>query len=207
MSEEHEVAPGFRARQWQLANGMVLEFLDPHGRQGNEFLQRFLDHTGPGAHHLTFRVPDIHEAVASAQREGWQVLYVRADDPGWHEAFFHPREGLGTVLQLTAYPGQQKGIPFDSSSDSSAVSVEVINLAVADRARALRLFRHVLGGVVLDDDLLRWPNRAAIRLLDAPPSGVRSIEISAADVGGSEPIDIRPFGQTPVVSSSISGAR
>jgi hypothetical protein len=46
-------SPGFRFEQFRFANGMAVELLEPANIEQNDFLRRFLNHSGPGPHHLT----------------------------------------------------------------------------------------------------------------------------------------------------------
>ncbi len=52
-------AVGFSSAQVRFANGMKAEALVPFRPEENDFLRRFLDASGPGPHHLTFKVPDL----------------------------------------------------------------------------------------------------------------------------------------------------
>src|SRR5262245_22983658 len=54
---------GFAWGQIRYANGMRLEVLEPYEPERNDFLRRFLDRNGPGPHHLTFKVPDLVDAL------------------------------------------------------------------------------------------------------------------------------------------------
>ncbi len=54
---------GFASAQVRYANGMKIEALMPFEWERNDFLRRFLDHRGPGPHHMTYKVPDIEVAI------------------------------------------------------------------------------------------------------------------------------------------------
>ncbi len=60
---------------------------------------RFLDTRGEGIHHLSFFVPDIEAALASASEAGMQLIdrTPREGSHGTRIAFLHPR-ALGGVL-------------------------------------------------------------------------------------------------------------
>ena len=66
-----------------------------------EFLARNPD---GGMHHVTYRVPDIDAAVAAARANGYEVFGVSRALPQWWEAFVHPREAHGVLLQLAQSP-------------------------------------------------------------------------------------------------------
>jgi hypothetical protein len=64
---------GFTGVQLAFRDGMRLEILEPHAVEQNDFLRRFLDRSGPGPHHLTFKVTDIVSALARTEAAGeWE---------------------------------------------------------------------------------------------------------------------------------------
>jgi hypothetical protein len=84
--------------QWRFEGGGRLEILEPRGADG--FLHRFLATRGAGIHHVTFRVPSLGQACDRAAAHGHRVVGYDDTDPGWAEAFLHPKEALGLVVQL-----------------------------------------------------------------------------------------------------------
>jgi catechol 2,3-dioxygenase-like lactoylglutathione lyase family enzyme len=95
--------PGFRPMQVRLGNeheGMNVELLEPWDVERNDFLERFLARHGEGPHHLTFKVDDIEDALERVRQSGFQPVGIDRSDPEWKEAFLHPREAHGTVVQL-----------------------------------------------------------------------------------------------------------
>jgi catechol 2,3-dioxygenase-like lactoylglutathione lyase family enzyme len=95
--------PGFRPMQVRLGDeieGMNVELLEPWDTEHVDFLERFLARNGEGPHHLTFKVPDLASALERVRSAGFQPVGVDVSDPGWKEAFLHPREAHGTVVQL-----------------------------------------------------------------------------------------------------------
>src|SRR5680860_496722 len=95
--------PGFRPMQVRLGDendGMTVEILEPWDTEHNDFLERFLTRNGEGPHHLTFKVPDLAAALDRVRTAGFQPVGVDVSDPDWKEAFLHPREAHGTVVQL-----------------------------------------------------------------------------------------------------------
>src|SRR5690349_1307741 len=83
---------------WQYANGGCLEVLEPRGQDG--FLHRHLASRGPGVHHVTFRVPSLDGVCARAMEQGYRIVGRDESDPSWAEAFLHPKEALGIVVQF-----------------------------------------------------------------------------------------------------------
>jgi len=88
----------YRFGQWRFANGARLEVLEPSGNDG--FLHRFLATRGPGIHHVTFKVPSLREACARAKAHGYEIVEENETNPYWKEAFLHPRQALGIVVQF-----------------------------------------------------------------------------------------------------------
>src|SRR3954452_18856232 len=50
---------GFSFGQLRFGNGRRLEMLEPLDDGQDDFLRRFLDRSGPGPHHMTFKVPSL----------------------------------------------------------------------------------------------------------------------------------------------------
>lgn len=111
--------PPFFFSQVELAGGTKLEFLQPIPGPGSEFLRRFINRNGPGPHHVTFKVPDIRAAIADVNASGYDVVNESFDNPDWQEAFLHPKQSHGIVVQL-AQPGGETLV--DDPSATSAKS-------------------------------------------------------------------------------------
>ena len=170
--------PGFASAQVRYANGMRLEVLEPHEPERNDFLRRFLDRSGPGPHHLTFKVPDLAGALTLVEAAGYRPVGVNLEHEHWKEAFLHPKDAPGLVVQLAqSTPGGDWGTPapdnLPAPRPSRPASLERVTHAVADIDEGLRLFQGLLGGVAVDageDDRsrwveLRWPGPGRLRLL------------------------------------------
>ena len=89
---------GFRWAQFRFPHGGKIELVTPTTPDG--FVQRFLDRRGEGVHHVTLKVPDIHRAVTHLREQGVELLRVSTDHPSWKEAFIHPRDGHGVLIQI-----------------------------------------------------------------------------------------------------------
>jgi catechol 2,3-dioxygenase-like lactoylglutathione lyase family enzyme len=142
--------PGFAPSQLRFAHGARLEVLAPNDVHVNPFLRRFLDRNGPGPHHLTFKVPDLDAALEAVERHGLQAINVDRSDPDWQEAFIHPRQAGGIVVQLAQAAGSwespvPEGFPHPAEPPASLVRA---THAVADLAAATALFGGLLGGSV-----------------------------------------------------------
>jgi len=164
--------PGFYWGQLRFENGMTVELLEPADVERDDFLRRFLDRNGPGPHHVTFKVPDIHEAIAAVTDAGYPPVRVNTENESWKEAFLHPKQSHGIVVQLA------QAIEFDHtpqfevppSKISRPASLERIVHLVADLDAALGLFERTLGGVrgrANDRSVdLAWPGGGRICLVE-----------------------------------------
>ena len=171
-------SPGFYWSQVNYANGMVLEMLEPRNHEENDFLRRFLDRNGPGPHHLTFTVPDFAVALEAARGAGYEPVGVNDSDPGWKEAFLHPKDAPGVVVQLAEShedDGEQSGI---AGTPADASLVHVCH-AVRHLHDGIHLFEELLAGTRVgegtsDDHRFvdyEWPGPGRIRLIAPTVSG------------------------------------
>lgn len=136
-------SPGFVWTQLEYANGMLLEMLEPHRVEENDFLRRFLDRQGPGPHHLTFKVPHFEPALAAARSAGYEPVAVNDADPSWKEAFLHPKQAPGIVVQLA-----ESHEPPAMLAPPARAAAELVHVghALPDLDDGLRLFEGLLGG-------------------------------------------------------------
>jgi catechol 2,3-dioxygenase-like lactoylglutathione lyase family enzyme len=91
---------GFATRQLRFGNGAKLELLEPTASGG--FAAGFLDRYGPRIHHVTLKVPDLHEAVATVEAAGYDVVDLSFARDEWHEGFLRPSHVGGIIVQLAA---------------------------------------------------------------------------------------------------------
>lgn len=94
---------GFRWMQVRMGDdveGMTVEVLVVWRPEVNDFLARFLARSGPGQHHVTFKVDDLATTLERVRGAGFTPVGVNLTDPEWKEAFLIPREAHGTVVQL-----------------------------------------------------------------------------------------------------------
>jgi methylmalonyl-CoA/ethylmalonyl-CoA epimerase len=89
---------GFMWLTLRYPNGSQVELLEPVGTDG--FLHRFLERYGEGAHHMTFVVGDLRQAIERARAAGLRIVDEDYGDPRWQEAFISPRSAFGTIIQL-----------------------------------------------------------------------------------------------------------
>ncbi len=175
---------GFAPAQLRFANAARVEVLMPWDVEVNDFLSRFLAASGPGPHHLTFKVPDLADAVERARAFGIEPIGISYADPEWMEAFLHPKLATGVVVQLAQqlhswqspapddYPSERRRLADGSGTVPPAALLSVCHV-VADLDGALALFGGLLDGRVTDEgsaDGLRWadlawPGPLALRLV------------------------------------------
>ncbi|HVC71891.1 MAG TPA: VOC family protein [Acidimicrobiales bacterium] len=176
---------GFSPAQLSYGNGAKVEILQPWEPENNDFLRRFLDHSGPGPHHLTFKVPDIEVALERVQNAGFVPVNVRLSDPQWREAFLHPRQATGVVVQLAQEQFEwispaPEGFP---DPEKPPASLRHVTHAVRALDEGMALFHELLGGVITgrgrgpgetwDFVDLAWPGPLGLRLV-APAAGADS---------------------------------
>jgi catechol 2,3-dioxygenase-like lactoylglutathione lyase family enzyme len=169
---------GFGPAQLRFANGGRVEILQPWRSEDNAFLRRFLDRHGPGPHHLTFKVPDLAAAIDRARAAGLSPVGIDLASPDWKEAFLHPRQATGIVVQLAqaAYAWESpppEGFPTERR-DPPASLVRVTH-AVSDLGAAVALFEGLLGGRLAARGTapdgtwefadLQWPGPPLLRLV------------------------------------------
>jgi methylmalonyl-CoA/ethylmalonyl-CoA epimerase len=150
---------GFSPAQLCFANGARIEVLMPNETHLNDFLKRFLAATGPGPHHMTFKVPELTTAIDKAKRAGFEPIGIDRSDPEWMEAFLHPKAATGVVVQLAEAYGTWSTPPpadfprggrqrADGSGPVPPAAFRRIVHAVADMDSASSLFVGLLGGSV-----------------------------------------------------------
>ncbi len=172
---------GFLWYQWRFGGAGVLEILEPDGPPDG-FLHRFLDARGPGIHHVTFKVPDHKAAIDRATHLGYEVVGLNVDDPGWMEAFLHPKQAQGIVVQIVESrheesdddPSWQR--PFPPAPAPAAVSSSLVGLRMVchDRERALTQWQSLLGAdceTRADRLVFRWEGSPMRVVVEIDPDG------------------------------------
>jgi methylmalonyl-CoA/ethylmalonyl-CoA epimerase len=174
-------SPGFWWGQLQYSAGPKVELLTPTGGADAAFLERFLADRGPGFHHLNFIVPDIDVTLGRIRALGIEPVGVRMQNPQWKEAFLHPGDAYGTVIQVA----EQAGLPPPSSpppdlgEPGRPCALSAIQQRVGDIDAAVRLFQEALDGRLLSrpdtarDSVaeLSWSNGARLRLVRPTANG------------------------------------
>ena len=138
------------------------------------FMHRFLERRGPGIHHTTFTVPDLKEACAKASALGYDVVGYNDAIPSWKEAFLHPKQALGIVIQLAesdpsiegGWSADWGGFPPEPAPRGARARVVGLRVSVRSKDQALRQWGELLDGTALDDEhgvVFTWP-RSPLRL-------------------------------------------
>jgi catechol 2,3-dioxygenase-like lactoylglutathione lyase family enzyme len=184
---------GFLFWQWEFANGGALEIIVPDGPPDG-FLHRFIAARGAGPHHVTFKVPDIHAALARARTHGYEPVGFDDRFPGWKEAFLHPKQAQGIVVQLAeAHPELEAELedtmvrpPYPTTRiNEQRTAVLGLLLSARSEERALRQWQTLLGGSLTrerDRLVFAWPEsplRIAVRVAPDADEGPIALELAA----------------------------
>lgn len=224
------IDPGFHFCQVQYPGGMKIEILEDDPTQDEDFLRRFVDRNSAGPHHLTFKVPDIEAALARVREAGYEPVGIEIDDPQWQQAFLHPKQAPGIVIQMAATDGDgtwdlgETHLPRPICT--TPADLERVVLLVEDLDRETRLFSEVFEGERTGggtDDLghfveLGWSSGGCLRLVvpDDPAAiqwlGGRagrlySVDFITDDVGVVSGARRRPAGGWEVPPEANLGVR
>ncbi len=175
-------SPGFWWGQLKFAAGPKIELLTPTGGPDAAFLERFLAARGAGPHHFNFLVTDIEDTLARIKAFGIEPVGVSLADPAWREAFLHPRDAHGIVIQVAQEDGTPAPPPpRELPEPGPPARFDLIEHHVGDLDSAVRLFTEVLDGQLEAAEIagpagtaeLTWPGGKRIRLVreDGLPMG------------------------------------
>jgi catechol 2,3-dioxygenase-like lactoylglutathione lyase family enzyme len=171
---------GFRAMQLDCGD-LRIELLEPYNVEQNDFLERFLLRSGEGPHHLTFKTDDIVALLGRIEAAGFHPVGVNIDNPFWREAFIHPKEAGGTVVQVAQSDFSSDLLDREASEygpgrwwsdppEPGDVRADLRRVVVTtdEIQRALELYRDILDGerTAWDEGFveLGWPGGGRIRL-------------------------------------------
>jgi len=169
---------GFGFWQWAFAGGARVEVIAPSGPPGG-FLHRFLERHGPSVHHVTFKVPDLDATLEGVRASGLGVVGYDASNPGWKEAFLHPRQAQGIVVQLAqSEPSLDHTLlhewhfPETRAETPAPAEWRALVLSANDLGAARRQWGEVLGGTIEDGDarlVARWPGSPMAIVVEEHP--------------------------------------
>ena len=174
----------FRFRHWRYEGGGDLEILEPAGADG--FLHRFIAQRGPGIHHVTFTVPSLVDACERARAHGYTIVGYDDSDPEWKEAFLHPRQAQGIVVQFAEPNADRPPSSHEGDGPGEPIKVLGLRLSARSRERAHTQWGSVIQGVRATHAagalVYRWPGSfmyIAIEIDAAREEGPLWIEYSS----------------------------
>jgi len=124
--------------------GIEFEVISPAGE--NSFVQKFLDERGPGLHHITVEVTDIHEAAAEMERLGMKPFGGIQDDGMWNLTYIHPKDSGGILWQL--FVAHKHPEEVDRNAGGGAVNlkrVDHVSMAVPNIEKQIEWQSRVFG--------------------------------------------------------------
>jgi methylmalonyl-CoA/ethylmalonyl-CoA epimerase len=167
--------PGYWWGQLHFRTGPKIELLTPTGGPDAAFLERFLTTRGPGPHHLNFGVTNIGDTLARVRALDIEPVKVNLDSATWKEAFLHPRDVYGIVIQIAQQSGPppQLRAPSELPEPGAATDFTLTELLVDNIDGAARLYSEALDGEIASRSEteaeqaaeLIWPHGARIRLV------------------------------------------
>ncbi len=185
---------GFRAMQVD-GGDLRIELLEPHNVESDDFLERFLKANGEGPHHLTFKTDDIRALLDRVADAGYAPVGVNIDNPFWREAFIHPKQAGGTVVQIAQSDfdpldferevreyGPGKWWPDPPEPAAGRAILRRVVVATEEIGRSLGLYRDLLLGEPSDHGEgwteLTWPGggKIALELAAGRPQGIDRLE-------------------------------
>ncbi len=131
--------------------GIEFEVISPVGP--DSFVQKFLDQNGPGLHHITVEVEDIHAAAKELERLGLTPFGGVQDDGSWYVTYIHPKESGGVLWQL--FVAHRPAPEVDREAGGGVVDlqrVDHVSMAVPDLDAQVAWQERVFGMTLLN----RW---------------------------------------------------
>lgn len=146
--------------------GMKVELMEPWAAERFDFLTRFLDRSGDGPHHMTFKTERLVDEIDRLEAAGYSPVRTQLTNPWWREAFYHPKQTFGTVIQLAeprfdpdlvaeherAHEGEMADFgsvewwPAPPARAEPRAMMRRVVLGVPDPLEAAAFFGEVLGG-------------------------------------------------------------
>jgi hypothetical protein len=184
----------YRFWHWDFPGPGRIEVIEPTGPPGG-FVHRFLERSGPGIHHVTFKVPSLVSACERARSLGYDIVGYDDSNDFWKEAFLHPKQAMGIVVQMVEqatrpqqdddFNRHRKDAPSEPASPPPPVTVVGVRMRTADRARAIRQWGELLGGALAETSgelSFSWPEsgmRVAVTAASGAADVSEAIELSS----------------------------
>jgi hypothetical protein len=141
-------------------------------------------------HHVTFRVPSLDAVCARAVEQGYRIVGRDESDPSWAEAFLHPKEALGVVVQLveSREPGTPRPWSPPAGPPDPPAPVAIVGLRMRARSveRADTQWARIIEGERSEERgvlIYRWPEspmRLAVEIAPEAEEGPLAIEYAGA---------------------------
>lgn len=181
-----EINGDFGGVQVRFPSGIKIEVIHPNSTNEDHFTNRFVARQGRGPHHLTFRVRRIEDIIDRARSLGIDLIQVSLDYPMWREAFVHPRDAGGILVQIAECPVSKVSAPIDEWTRvpaASSMSLAHIEHGIVDAGSARRLFVDLLGGTVQDHPGgqsfdVTWNGDRTIRFINSDKAGHRALVVA-----------------------------
>ncbi len=90
---------------YSMGNASMLELV--YSSNPDNFINRFIEKRGQGVHHITLKVRNLHEAIEHIRGMGIEPFDINDSNPLWKEAFIHPKDAFGVLVQLAEYPMEE----------------------------------------------------------------------------------------------------
>ncbi len=167
-------SPGYWWGQLHFSAGPKIELLTPTADDDGAFLERFLASRGPGPHHFTFLVADLSQTLTDVRASGIEPVGLDLSDDVWKEAFLHPRDAHGIVIQLAQQSATPElAPPAELPIPGPASALELVEHHVTDISGATKLFTELLDAELITPlgsqnpsvADLTWSNGARLRLV------------------------------------------
>jgi catechol 2,3-dioxygenase-like lactoylglutathione lyase family enzyme len=180
-----EINGDFGGVQVRFPNGMKIEVIHPNSTNDQHFTNRFVARQGRGPHHLTFRVKRLEDYLERAQALGIELIQVSTDYPMWREAFIHPRDAGGILVQIAECPVSKVSSPpeeWESVAAGNMKSFARIEHSVVEPSGAMRIFGDLLGGdigpIAADGSFdVTWNDDRVIRFMPDSIAGHRALVV------------------------------
>ena len=178
-----EINGEFGGVQVRFPNGIKIEVIHPNSTNEQHFTNRFVARQGQGPHHLTFRVRNIESALVRARELGIELIQVSLDYDMWREAFIHPRDAGGILVQIAECPVAKTTVPPTEWSEleaSDAAAFVRIEHGMSNEAMTKRIFIDLLQGSAgpsQDDGSfdVTWNTDRTIRFIPSDKVGHRAL--------------------------------
>jgi len=144
-------------------------------------------------------VPSLDGLCERARAAGYAIVGYDASDPEWKEAFLHPRQAMGIVVQLaeSAWSGDgavpPEWMPRAQPTDPPPVAMLGLRLSAHSAARAAAQWGALLEGQASTEDgrlVYRWPGspmRLAVAVDPGAVEGPAGSGLDALEFSGAPP--------------------